>query len=76
MQRKAKAIPGVKAVVEIESGIAVIADGFWPAQKGREALEIVWDEGPLARLDSKASARSSTLLMGSNLGSSHASVVT
>jgi isoquinoline 1-oxidoreductase beta subunit len=50
---KAKAIPGVKAVVEIESGIAVIADGFWPAQKGREALEIVWDEGPLARLDSK-----------------------
>jgi isoquinoline 1-oxidoreductase beta subunit len=50
---KAKAIAGVKAVVEVESGIAVIADGFWPAQKGREALEIVWDEGPLAKLDSR-----------------------
>jgi len=50
---KAKAIPGVKAVVEVESGIAVIADGFWPAQKGREALEIVWEEGPLAKLNSK-----------------------
>ena len=64
---KAKAIPGVKAVVEIESGIAVIADGFWPAQKGREALEIVWDEGPLAKLDSRHQ-RHSTQLLGKQSG--------
>ncbi|MBC7889848.1 MAG: xanthine dehydrogenase family protein molybdopterin-binding subunit [Ferruginibacter sp.] len=49
---KAKAIPGVKHVVEIERGIAVVADGFWPAKLGREALEIVWDEGALKDLDS------------------------
>jgi isoquinoline 1-oxidoreductase beta subunit len=49
---KAKAVPGVRHVVEIERGVAVVADGFWPAKKGREALEIVWDEGPLAALDS------------------------
>lgn len=49
---KAKAIPGVKHVVEIERGVAVVADGFWPAKLGREALEIEWDEGPLATLDS------------------------
>ena len=28
---KAKAIPGVKHVVEIERGVAVVADGFWAA---------------------------------------------
>src|SRR5437016_3010582 len=50
---KAKAIPGVQRVVEIERGVAVVADGFWPAKHGREALEIIWDEGPLASLDSR-----------------------
>jgi isoquinoline 1-oxidoreductase beta subunit len=49
---KAKAVPGVRHVVEIERGVAVVADGFWPARRGREALEITWDEGPLATLDS------------------------
>ncbi len=50
---KAKAIAGVRHVVDIERGVAVVADGFWPAKRGREALEIVWDEGPLATLDSR-----------------------
>ena len=51
--KKAKAIPGVKEVVQIDSGVAVIAEGFWSASKGREALEIIWDEGPLAKLSTK-----------------------
>src|SRR5438552_630436 len=50
---KTKAVPGVRHVVEIERGVAVVADGFWPAKLGREALELVWDEGPLATLDSQ-----------------------
>ena len=50
---KAKAIPGVRHVVEIDRGIAVVADGFWSAKLGREALVVVWDEGPLAGLDSR-----------------------
>ena len=50
---KAKAVEGVRHVVEIERGVAVVADGFWPAKLGREALEIAWDEGPLAALDSR-----------------------
>jgi len=50
---KAKAVPGVRHVVEIDRGVAVVADGYWPAKLGREALEIVWDEGPLAMLDSR-----------------------
>jgi len=50
---KTRAVPGVRHVVAIERGVAVVADGFWPAKLGREALEIVWDEGPLAALDSR-----------------------
>jgi isoquinoline 1-oxidoreductase beta subunit len=45
---RAKAIPGVRKVVEVPTGVAVVADGFWPARRGREALRIEWDEGPMA----------------------------
>jgi isoquinoline 1-oxidoreductase beta subunit len=54
---KAKAIPGVKEVVQIDRGIAVVANGFWPAKLGRDALEIVWDEGALSTLDSKTQTK-------------------
>ena len=54
---KAKAIPGVKEVVQIDRGIAVVANGFWPAKLGRDALEIVWDEGVLSTLDTKAQTK-------------------
>ena len=50
---KAKAIPGVKHVIQMDRGIAVVASGFWPAKLGRDALEIVWDDGDLGTLDSK-----------------------
>jgi isoquinoline 1-oxidoreductase beta subunit len=47
---KAKAVPGVRDVVQVPSGVAVIATGFWPAKLGRERLEIKWDDGPNANL--------------------------
>jgi isoquinoline 1-oxidoreductase subunit beta len=47
---KAKAIPGVQAVVEVPSGVAVVADRFYAAKLGREALEIDWDLGPGAEI--------------------------
>ena len=49
---KAKAVPGVKQVVQISTGIAVVADGYWAASRGAQALQVTWDEGPLASLDS------------------------
>jgi isoquinoline 1-oxidoreductase beta subunit len=49
---RAKAVDGVRAVVEIPSGVAVVADSFWSAKLGRDALEVSWDEGSLAGLDS------------------------
>lgn len=52
-------IPGVQAVVEIPSvlpgvdtALAIVADGFWPAMKGREALRVEWEGGRTAGLDS------------------------
>ncbi|MBV9504350.1 MAG: xanthine dehydrogenase family protein molybdopterin-binding subunit [Acidobacteriia bacterium] len=49
---KAKAVPGVKQVVEISNGVTVLADNTWNAMEGRRALEVHWDEGALANLDS------------------------
>src|SRR2546423_233970 len=49
---KAKAVPGVKDVVQISSGLAVIADGYWDAKKGRDALDVKWDDGPNAQVTS------------------------
>ncbi|MBI5056108.1 MAG: xanthine dehydrogenase family protein molybdopterin-binding subunit [Nitrospirae bacterium] len=49
--RKAKAVSGVKSVVQIPSGVAVVAENFWAAKQGRDALEIKWDEGQLADFD-------------------------
>ena len=41
--KKAKAVKGVVNVVQIPSGVAVLADTFWNAKKGRDALQIDWD---------------------------------
>jgi len=46
-------MPGVKHVVQIGSGVAVVADGYWHALKGRDALEIKWDEGAGAAVSSE-----------------------
>ncbi len=50
---KAKAVPGVKDVVQVPSGVAVVASGFWAAKVGRDALEIVWDHGDNATLSTE-----------------------
>ncbi len=48
---EALAVQGVRAVVEIPNGVAVVADGFWAAQSGRRKLAVVWKPGPHADLD-------------------------
>ncbi|MFZ5624408.1 MAG: molybdopterin cofactor-binding domain-containing protein [Gemmatimonadota bacterium] len=61
----ALAVPGVRHVVAISSGVAVVADGFWAAKKGRDALVVMWDEGPLATLSSaEITERFKTLAAG------------
>ncbi|MGE0144242.1 MAG: molybdopterin cofactor-binding domain-containing protein [Planctomycetota bacterium] len=52
--RAARAIPGVRDVIDVGSGVAVVADGFWAAKRGRDALVVDWDAGANASLDSAA----------------------
>lgn len=50
-------VPGVKAVEQVESGVAVIAERFWPAKVGRDKLVIEWDLGPNAGLSTEQMMR-------------------
>ncbi len=43
-------IPGVRAVEQIPSGVAIVADRFWPAKLAREKVKITWDDGENAKL--------------------------
>ena len=58
-------VPGVEKVIHIPEpplpagyntvgGVAVVATSTWAAMKGREALRIVWNDGPNAAYDSVA----------------------
>lgn len=47
-----RAVPGVRAVITIPSGVAVVADRTWAAFRGRDALQVEWRERPGALLDS------------------------
>lgn len=41
----ALAVPGVLAVRVVQSRVAVVAESFWAAERGRNALKIDWDPG-------------------------------
>ena len=50
---KATAMKGVKKVLQVgDSAVAVVADTFWVAKTAMDAVEIVWDEGPNAKVSS------------------------
>lgn len=51
---RAKAVAGVKDVVQINGGIAVIATGYWAARTARDALDIKWDVDSRPELSSGA----------------------
>ncbi len=45
----AKAVAGVKAVVPLPSGVAVVADSFFTARKARDLLKVEWSKTAKAR---------------------------
>lgn len=49
--RAARSVHGVIDVMQIPTGVAVVANSFWAAKRGRDALQVTWD-------DSKAERRS------------------
>jgi isoquinoline 1-oxidoreductase beta subunit len=44
---KVRSMAGVRKVVGVPSGVAVIADSFWQAKVARDALRVDWDEGAM-----------------------------
>jgi len=50
---RAKGMPGVKHVVQITDGVAVVADSWWQAKTARDTISIQWDEGPNKTLSSE-----------------------
>ena len=55
----ARAVKGVMAVLRVPldrgaEGVAVIADGYWPAQQARLALKVAWDTSAVEKVDSAA----------------------
>jgi isoquinoline 1-oxidoreductase beta subunit len=55
----ARRIKGVRAIFSVAldrggQGVAVVAEGYWPAHQGREALKIDWALADVARPDTTA----------------------
>jgi len=49
---EAKKVKGVREVVQVSNGVAVVADTFWAALQGRKALKVTWDDGPVGSVSS------------------------
>ncbi|WP_095102650.1 molybdopterin cofactor-binding domain-containing protein [Pseudomonas sp. Irchel 3A5] len=48
----ARKVPGVRDVILLENAVAVTATNFWSCQQALKALEIEWDFGPHASIES------------------------
>jgi CO/xanthine dehydrogenase Mo-binding subunit len=68
---KAEGVEGVQQVFESDGKVVVVADNTWAAIKGRQALEIEWDQGGQPDLDS-ASIRDELAQRAPQLGSAAA----
>ncbi|WP_426174310.1 molybdopterin cofactor-binding domain-containing protein [Massilia sp. TWR1-2-2] len=74
--------PGIKKVLQIgDSAVAVVADTWWRARSALEALPIVWDEGPNAKLSSadiaatlKAGLDATDAVVGNQNGDARAAI--
>jgi isoquinoline 1-oxidoreductase beta subunit len=51
---KAKQVPGVHQVLVLDDFVAVVGDHMWAAKQGLAALDISWNEGPNAKVNSAA----------------------
>jgi isoquinoline 1-oxidoreductase beta subunit len=54
----ARAVKGVKAVLRVPldrgaEGVAIVADGYWQATQGREALKLQWDTTVVEKVDTE-----------------------
>jgi len=50
---RARSMPGVRKIVAVPSGVAVVADSFWQAKIARDALHVNWDEGTMSAFSTR-----------------------
>src|SRR5262245_49731 len=51
-EEKAGAVRGVRSIIHLPRGLAVVADNTWSAIKGRHALAVDWEDPPKDAFDS------------------------
>lgn len=81
-EAKVQGMPGVKHVVRVgDFAVAVVADSWWRAKTALQALPIVWDEGPNAKVNSatiadflKQGLSSDQAIIGNQAGDVHAAM--
>jgi isoquinoline 1-oxidoreductase beta subunit len=56
-ERRARSVAGVRDVIKLDNAVAVTGVHYWAAKCGLEALDVEWDLGPNADLDSDALTR-------------------
>ena len=70
-ESKLRGLKGVRQVVRLPSGVAVVADSWWQAKQAVDALPVTWDEGQNGKV---SSADIAELLRG-GLAAAEAAVV-
>ncbi|MGC2203131.1 MAG: molybdopterin cofactor-binding domain-containing protein, partial [Stellaceae bacterium] len=70
-ESKLSGLKGVRQVVKLPNAVAVVADSWWQAKKGADALPVTWDEGP----NGQVSSASITELLRGGLAAPQAAVV-
>jgi len=53
----ARAVRGVRSIIQTDRGVAVVADNTWAAMKGAAALAVEWSDPPADAFDSNAHAK-------------------
>ena len=48
----AKASPGVRHIIKLEYGVAVVADTYWQARTAAKLLALTWNDGSMADISS------------------------
>src|SRR5215467_14415038 len=51
-EEKARAVRGVRSIIRLPRGLAIVADNTWSAIKGRHTLAVEWDDPPKDAFDS------------------------
>ncbi len=68
-EAKVKAMPGIKGVYKVgDTAVAVVADTFWQAKKGLDALNPTWDESANNKVSSESIAEILTAGLASTEG--------